>query len=238
MKTSPIDPRKSRYWVAQQIALRPSTPTLTNNIASYWKLDGNSNDASGANNGTDSNITYGASYGKINQGALFDGTSSGIDTHLMLTVGQSYSVSAWVKIPSVLTGSDVIFTAWDTSPKIFLLYLDNIGLHMQTSYNAVDYTYTFSPGTWYFVTATSNWDGTNYDNHLYINGTNVAENASGGSFGGGSLDSYIGYMFYNASPGANFTGDIDELGVWNRALSASEVSQLYNGGSGMQYPFQ
>ena len=30
---------------------------------------------------------------------------------------------------------------------------------------------------------------------------------------------------------------MDELGIWSRALSATEVSQLYNGGSGRSYQF-
>ena len=34
---------------------------------------------------------------------------------------------------------------------------------------------------------------------------------------------------------AFFDGKMDEVGVWNRALSANEVSQLYNGGSGRSY---
>jgi hypothetical protein len=34
-----------------------------------------------------------------------------------------------------------------------------------------------------------------------------------------------------------FDGTIDEVGIWNRSLSSSEVSELYNGGSGASYPF-
>ncbi len=32
-------------------------------------------------------------------------------------------------------------------------------------------------------------------------------------------------------------GQVDELAIWNRALSAAEVTQLYNSGAGKQYPF-
>ena len=32
------------------------------------------------------------------------------------------------------------------------------------------------------------------------------------------------------------TGDLDEVGIWTRNLSATEVSQLYNNGSGVTYP--
>ena len=36
---------------------------------------------------------------------------------------------------------------------------------------------------------------------------------------------------------AGFAGTIDEVGVWGRVLSASEVTALYNSGAGVAYPF-
>jgi hypothetical protein len=30
---------------------------------------------------------------------------------------------------------------------------------------------------------------------------------------------------------------LDEVGFWTRALSAAEVTSLYNSGNGLQYPF-
>jgi hypothetical protein len=48
-------------------------------IKGLWRLNGNSNDASGnGNNGTDTNITYSQANGRLNQGAGFNGTSSKI----------------------------------------------------------------------------------------------------------------------------------------------------------------
>jgi hypothetical protein len=32
-------------------------------------------------------------------------------------------------------------------------------------------------------------------------------------------------------------GSIDEIGVWNRALTPDEITQLFNAGDGMKYPF-
>jgi hypothetical protein len=36
---------------------------------------------------------------------------------------------------------------------------------------------------------------------------------------------------------SEWNGYLDEIGVWNRTLSASEISQLYNGGNGASYPY-
>jgi len=35
----------------------------------------------------------------------------------------------------------------------------------------------------------------------------------------------------------SFDGRIDEWGIWNRSLTASEISELYNSGAGLSYPF-
>src|SRR5262249_31508245 len=33
-----------------------------------------------------------------------------------------------------------------------------------------------------------------------------------------------------------FNGAIDEIGVWNRALTSTEITNLYNSGAGLAYP--
>jgi hypothetical protein len=34
-----------------------------------------------------------------------------------------------------------------------------------------------------------------------------------------------------------FLGNIDEVAIWNRQITAGEVATLYNGGNGITYPF-
>ena len=40
----------------------------------------------------------------------------------------------------------------------------------------------------------------------------------------------------NTADTENFNGKIDELGIWNRALSHTEITDLYNGGVGLTMP--
>ena len=48
-----------------------------------------------------------------------------------------------------------------------------------------------------------------------------------------ALSSYAYYYFP-----INFLNCyIDEVGIWSRTLTSTEVSDLYNSGSGLQYPF-
>jgi len=69
------------------------------NCISYWRFEGNSNDTKGAHNGTDTNITYGTEYGRFNQGALFNGSTSKIVTanNSGISGNAVFSFSIWVK---------------------------------------------------------------------------------------------------------------------------------------------
>ena len=44
-------------------------------------------------------------------------------------------------------------------------------------------------------------------------------------------------MGSNAPIGGWFAGDIDEVGIWSRAITSTEVTALYNSGDGFAYPF-
>tara|TARA_R110000782_G_scaffold201646_1_gene290318 strand:- start:362 stop:1105 length:744 start_codon:yes stop_codon:yes gene_type:complete len=48
----------------------------------------------------------------------------------------------------------------------------------------------------------------------------------------------IGLPRFNTTRNFQFVGKLDEIGLWkNRQLSQSDVTKLYNGGSGRTYPF-
>jgi hypothetical protein len=44
-------------------------------------------------------------------------------------------------------------------------------------------------------------------------------------------------MGYDNSNTQWSNGSLDEIGIWNRALTTGEISTLYNSGSGKGYPF-
>jgi hypothetical protein len=56
---------------------------------------------------------------------------------------------------------------------------------------------------------------------------------------GSSLASGAGFGVGNSTivGGGLYNGSIDEAGVWSRALSQADVTELYNGGAGLTYPF-
>ena len=93
-------------------------------------------------------------------------------------------------------------------------------------YNAVQDTDPLEVGVWYFISVT--YDLTSGTMALYKDGIQVDE-TTGVSAPGESAKTYIG-RFGN---GSYWSGSIDEAGIWDRALSSTEIEQLYNMGNGI-----
>lgn len=71
--------------------------SLLTNLVSYWPLDGNSLDVHGANNGTDTAVTYGPAH--TLDGASGNGTTSLINVGAAnLNITGDLTISAWVKV--------------------------------------------------------------------------------------------------------------------------------------------
>lgn len=224
---------------------------LTDNLISYWKLDetgsSNANDSVGDNDLTNTNVTY--SSGKINNGAIFNGTSadlSGGDIASFEGIG-AFSLSVWVK-PTTDNVRGIIVSKDNTSGQRSW-YLDR----SLTSGNQIGFS--FGDGTTgeavtnnavakdVFTHVVVTYDktiGTATDRlKIYFNGTSqaltIGANFSGdvptstSSFQIGARDTSSSRVF--------FAGSIDEVGIWSRALTSTEVTALYNSGNGLQYPF-
>mgnify|MGYP001564181253 CR=1 FL=1 len=237
-------------------ALNFGLSPLLNQIVAYWKLDESSGTAADATgNGytlsNNNSATYGA--GKINNSVIFAASSSqnlyGNST-LGLTQGGDITADLWFKPASTPSGGNVytLFTTGNggTSPYVryWIGYADVSGtLKLRfnrertcISNNFTDYATTLSNGTWYHIVMT--YDGTNIRG--YLNGSLVAgPTAQSGNGNSSCPDTYYTSIGSMVSGGFinNTDGSIDEVGVWSRALTGSEITSLYNGGIGRQYPF-
>ena len=160
------------------------------------------------------------------------------------------SFSAWVKFDD-LTGTNGVYSAIFTvgSADNFLLTCfvgnDNyptaalrrrigIGTTRTSSYYYVYGTSTsFTEGQWYHITATSN--GSTWK--LYVDGAEESLTVFlGGNIGHWFNDVATGTTKYRIgySPGGTqpLDGTVDEIAIWDRAISSAEVTTLYNGGDG------
>ena len=106
-----------------------------------------------------------------------------------------------------------------------------------TGGNAFYILYSYVPplNTWIHYTFVHK----NNDNRVYANGALLTFDNVGSTHVAYDTPNYplIGANQYNATTYQEFfLGKLDAVSVWNRALTASDVTDLYNAGTGKQYP--
>lgn len=215
---------------------------LNDGLISYWKLNGNSQDSHGANHGTaDVDMSYTAA--KLGQGYLAASTGT---PHIELTNDASLDITGDVSIACWVLASDSGPNPWmNTCPFLTRLNVNDTGayrLMMATGGVSGGGLYfgvpnpgpeLFAPGAltpnvWHHVVGVRT-GGTTL--RLYVDGAQIATREDGGA-AVSAPSSLIGGTG-NIEEGRGL--QLDELGIWARALSPSEVLELYNGGAGLEY---
>jgi hypothetical protein len=209
---------------------------LTDNLVSYWKFEGNSNDSVGSNNGTDVNITYSTGNGKIGQGAGFNANNNSKITCSGRIPQGAKSLSFWFK--TTATNFYQLISECYNGSNSYGIGLDPGGAEINRASSSkvlsISGGTNLNDGNWHHQVFT--WDGTTNTNgvKLYIDNVLVAQStAAYTETTQSSYTTHFGYYDNNY----DYTGSLDELGVWSRVLTSDEVSTLYNSGNGLQYPF-
>ncbi len=218
---------------------------LIDNLVSYWKLNeisGIRKDSTG-NNDLSSTNSVGTGVGKIGNAATFIESSnqylSVADNASLRTENTDFTISAWVKkedpnafgmIASKVL-SDINFAHGE-----YALFTINNSTYFTTYANGLNqYVNTTEPGQnndqWFFVVAQH--DATNHTNSIQVNNGNVVTRTSVAEHIASNSPFAIGY---NDFP-HYFNGSIDSVGFWKRKLADNEITNLYNGGHGLEYPF-
>lgn len=219
--------------MAKQLSsFQPKYNSLTDGLISYWKLDessGNASDSVGSNTLTNTNVTY--STGKINNGAIYNASNA------KLVMGStaftpSYTYSFWIYRNT--NGQYGVISKDDGTTRVFSFLSNTDGTLSGTVWLSTGSfgitAFSLTNNTWNHVVITLN---SGVECKVYLNGTEVFTN----SISFGALTTSFGTWFGadQFSGGRWFLdGKLDEIGLWNRALTAGEVTQLYNSSSGKQ----
>jgi len=213
------------------VGIRPTTPPpslLLNNLLAYWKLDeseGARADATGNGNDLSDNNSVGVATGKVGNAASFDGSNYLMAASAILGATDDFTIVAWVNFST--TGSYLI--AASSYPDYISFGISDVGLvHLTAGVGDGVTGGSVNSDEWSLIVARREGDS-----------ISVSVNAGAASFGtvGASSAPAAFTVSSNSGGEAFFNGLIDEVGVWNRALSDSEITQLYNGGNGLTYPF-
>ena len=221
-----------------------TTSTLDSSIYGAWNGENNANDSVGTNHGTLMNGTT-FTTGKLGKAFTFDGVNDYIEfpSNTMNLTGD-FTISFWVNLSS-LTGHQFFISNVVNQSSLyrgFAIVKNNttnlINVQFYNSNSSVDVfsSSAMVANTWYNIVLTRK---SGVSTKLYVNGVLSGSNTS-------TMDPnyytsqacQIGGYNNTASPATYFTnGNIDSLTTWNKAISQDEVTQLYNLGTGTQYPF-
>jgi hypothetical protein len=198
------------------------------NTKSYVSGSTTWNDVSrSGNNGT---LTNGPTFNSGNGGSIvFDGSNQYIkppnSTTLQLT---NFTLSSWVRINVQNIDQFIIDTSTNGGSGFGYSYrikTDNkIRFWAYDANNALDSTTTISPNIWYNILVTYN--NTSKIQSIYINGVFNVSNTHTNTF----VVSTVTNLQIGGSLvlGGYINGNIAQTSIYNRNLSASEVSQNYN----------
>ena len=199
------------------------------NLKAYWKFDEDTgttaNDSSGnGNTGTVSNGSW--LPGKINCCLSFNGTSSSVaDTSAsgLPAANAAQTVSCWMYVSATPSAKATALAVSGSSSGVY------IGYNSSTTFGVWTYSGTLlvstttlpSADAWHFITYTLSGS----TNTLYIDGTSVNTSTTATNTGAATA------LTAGMTPGGTnyFSGDLDEIRVYNRALSAAEISGLAAG---------
>jgi concanavalin A-like lectin/glucanase superfamily protein/uncharacterized protein DUF2341 len=211
----------------------PSTAHLNKGLVGYWKMDEASWDGS-ADEVIDSsgNEFHGQAVGttepttatgKFGKGGEFDGIDNTVNlgNPTALQAFDTITLSAWVNT-DIADSSNYIFISKDSDAYYLAITNGNVRFRsLDLSSDTTTGETTLSTDTWYHLAAT--YDGKTVK--VYVNGEIDDTEVSSGSMSDGSNDVQIGSF---TGTGNFFNGTIDEVRIYNRALSPQEIKDLYN----------
>ena len=191
---------------------------LLNGLLAFYNLS-DLTDASGNNRTLTNNGGVTFSSGKIGDAATFNGSN-----YFTSNIAENIqTVSAWIK---TTTNSSYNVIYQNASQQLqFIgsgaLRVNGIGGEQSVGSGVND-------GSWHhcvFVLG-DGLDCVYIDNQKYTLTTNYA-NAGSGPADIGSASGMFDF----------WVGQLDALGIWNRALTDAEITELYNAGAGKEHPF-
>jgi len=222
----------------------PSNNPITAGLVAAYEFTGNANDVGG--NGNDG-VVNGATlttdrFGNVGAAYSFDGVDDSILIGTQFNNFSDYTQAAWIRVSSGLgayAGGFVVqmaggfFNYYGPNETIDIVMIeDRVGGVTSNPHGGYYYSVpvTIQDESWVHIAVAAHADNTA---ELYVNGNAV--NVGTRFFDGGGVgdvpDTIIGARLTpNKTPQYNhfFSGSIDDVYIYDRALSPSEVSTLYS----------
>ncbi len=221
------------------LSVQPHTSDPIEGLVAYYPLNGNAEDASGnGNDGTMHGVVPAADrFGTATGACYFIGDSSFISAAADKMPSDNRTVSLWFKADRVDTEPGLFGYGGDGSGNSFFLGLNlrrQDAFVLSSHYDAYSLYVPYSTppvNAWYHWVAVMDEAGSRF----YLNGQMIGSRTgttqtfvAGTMLSLGAIPDRFGAVPYTDANVGFFTGCLDEVRIYNRALSEPEIQWLYS----------
>jgi hypothetical protein len=230
--------KRLTLWITFVLVLGVITPGpgADVNLMGWWTFDGHVLDVSGNDRNGTINGDPQFVEGVFNQALEFDGDDYvSIDGYKGVLGANAFSIAAWVKQTAGTTGTIVAWGEITDGARVRFLVRANGQLRMSTFAGRIETDIFLSLDEWYHIAVTKVQDQDL--GILYLDGEDMTSTAQ--SFSGLNVvaDTDVGIGWDPVNQGSFFTGIIDEVYIYDKALLLEEIQLIIEEGGGEPYPY-
>lgn len=213
----------------------------TEGLMGWWSFSGNANDESlNGNNGIVSDATPTTDrFGNLDNAYNFDGVTSSIDFGNSINILNDFTISFWINTSQETTGG------WQSGYGMILSKEDASGVpdwSIGVSDGKIKYKKGSNTSIYYQLTCTPVINNLQWRHIVIKNSTtnisifvdgiaDIIGTHSELSFSNSNIKLIAGWYDEESFDGLSvyrYEGDLDDIGIWNRSLIQSEITDLYN----------
>jgi len=219
----------------------------TSGLVGWWGFNGNAQDGSGnGNHGTVNGATLTTDrFGNSSSAYLFNGSTDNIQILNSPILNPQYiSISGWMNIGAHAvndqSGARAIITKWyqisncgglgdsyniqlsELNSQNVLAFVSNNNSQITNSVNSLNLVLGLNDWRHFVIVSSS------MGQYLYVNGTLIASNVGNFALCTTLNNLYFGADNFQGTLWRFFNGKLDDIGIWNRALTQQEITYLYN----------
>lgn len=209
------------------ITANPATAGLNDGLVAYYPFNGDAADASG--NGNDCTVVNAVPiadrHGTADRAYSFDGDGDYLDcgNDASLDLTGSLTLSLWI-YPENLASGRVLRKRSGTDGFEIDVYDNQLRFSLNGSMRA-SWDLTAMEDTWIFVAAVLDTSLAQFQAKLYVNQNDPDYSDFNDSLGSNTNPLYLG--IWDPPNFVPFTGRMDSVRIYNRALSGAEIDRLY-----------